>query len=130
MVQTDKQTTGRIGENVACQFLEKRGFSIVERNYRKKWGEIDIVAQKDDVLHFVEVKATKSDVLTDGDGGYRPEENVRSWKMKRMSRAVRTYLAERQIDEDREFEVDVLAIRLDFEHKKAKIRMISNVLLT
>ena len=51
------QKTGEIGEELACKFLVKHGFTIFERNYTKKWGEIDIVATKNGVLHFFEVKA-------------------------------------------------------------------------
>ena len=50
---SQKQKTGEIGENVASKFLVKRGFTILERNYTKKWGEIDIVAQKDNKIYFI-----------------------------------------------------------------------------
>ena len=53
---TNKQKVGEIGENVASEYLKKKGFKILERNYWKKWGELDIIAQKGDVIHFVEVK--------------------------------------------------------------------------
>ena len=56
MSLTDKQKIGNLGEDIGCKFLVKRGFSIKDRNYRKKWGEIDIVVEKDAVLHFIEVK--------------------------------------------------------------------------
>ena len=46
MPKTQKQKVGNLGENLACRFLAERGFKIVERNYRKKWGELDIVAEK------------------------------------------------------------------------------------
>ena len=57
MPQTEKQKTGNLGEELTASFLEGKGYKIIERNYRKKWGEIDIVAELDGVLHFVEVKA-------------------------------------------------------------------------
>lgn len=50
---------GDLGENIATVFLEKRGFEIVDRNYRNKIGEIDIVAQKDGFYHIIEVKTLK-----------------------------------------------------------------------
>ena len=52
-----RKAVGEIGEEIACQFLERKGFKILERNYRKPWGEIDIIAEKDGVIRFVEVKA-------------------------------------------------------------------------
>ena len=127
MPQTQKQGVGNVGENVACRFLEKRGFRIVERNYRKKWGEIDIIAEKDNILHFVEVKTNQVGFLEQSD--YRPEESVRLWKKQRMSRAIRTYFAERRIPDDKEFQIDVAAVLLDQGRKKAKIKLIKNVLI-
>ena len=46
MPKTAKQKVGEIGENVACRFFVKQNFTIIERNYWKKWGEIDIIAKK------------------------------------------------------------------------------------
>lgn len=58
---TDKSVSthekGVIGENKACSFLLEHGYSIIERNFRIRGGEIDIIAQKDDFLVFVEVKS-------------------------------------------------------------------------
>ena len=50
---------GKIGENITNTFLMKQGFTIIERNYRVKVGEIDIIAKKDNVLRFIEVKSIK-----------------------------------------------------------------------
>ena len=117
---TEKQKIGNIGESLACRFLEGRGFKIVERNYRKKWGELDIVAEKGGVLHFVEVKAISNP-------NFRPEDAVRAWKKERMSRAIRTYLLDRKISDDKDFEIDIVAVFLDFPRKKARIRILENV---
>jgi putative endonuclease len=48
---------GDIAEELACGFLLERGFFIVERNFYSRFGEIDIIASKDDTLHFIEVKS-------------------------------------------------------------------------
>lgn len=117
--------TGNLGEQLAVRFLRDRGFKTVETNYRKKWGEIDIVAEKDNVLHFVEVKATVSSETS----SYRPEENIRLWKKQKMARAIKTYLLDRNISDEKEFLIDVVALNLDFLNKKAKIRWVQNVLL-
>lgn len=116
------QKVGNVGEELASMFLMKHGFKIIERNYRKKWGEIDIVAEKDGAVHFVEVKAISNP-------NYMPEANVRLWKKQRLSRAIRTYLAERKILENQDFLIDIIAIFLDFERKKARIRITENVIL-
>lgn len=52
---------GLLGENHAVDFLKKKGYIIIERNFRKGYGEIDIVATKDNTLVFVEVKTRTSD---------------------------------------------------------------------
>ena len=120
MPKTQKQKTGNLGENLACKFLAERGFKIVERNYRKKWGELDIVAEKEGILHFVEVKSSSNP-------NFRPEDAVRAWKKKRMSRAIRTYLLDHKIPDETDFQIDVAAVFLDFIRKKARIRMLENV---
>ncbi len=122
-----KQRVGQIGEELASRFLQSNGYRINDRNYRKKWGEIDIIAEKDDMLHFIEVKANSVSRFTHK---YMPEDNVRLWKKQRLSRAIKTYFLDKKIGDDQEFQIDVLAVFLDFENKKAKIRMVENVLLS
>jgi len=87
--RTEKRKTGDIGENIACEFLKKRGFVIIEKNYSKKWGELDVVAKGEDGLHFIEVKGTSSP-------GARPEENVHRWKQKRLHRAIQTWFLDHE----------------------------------
>ena len=67
MAKTAKRQLGDIGEGIACKYLEQRGYEVVERNYLKPWGEIDIVAQKAKKLYFIEVKSVTRD--TKGDTG-------------------------------------------------------------
>ncbi len=123
-MKQDIQQIGNIGEKLAVRFLKNKGFDIIETNYRRKWGEIDIIAEKNNILHFVEVKATVSLETS----GYRPEENIRLWKKQRMSRAIRTYLMDKKISDKKEFLIDVLALNMDFSKKRAKIRWVQNVI--
>ncbi len=58
---TEKTKLGNKGENLVTQFLKKQSFKILEQNYRTKFGEVDIIAQKKDVLAFVEVKTRKNE---------------------------------------------------------------------
>lgn len=124
-VQT-KQTIGSVGEYLTAKFLKGRGYDILDINYRKPWGEIDIVCRKDDIVHFVEVKATGAQPSRHG---YMPEDHVGGWKKQRLSRVIRTYLVDKRMGEDVEFQIDVVAIFLDFIKKKAIVRMVENVLL-
>ena len=118
---TEKQNIGKLGEDIAVKYLEGRGYSILERNYRKPWGEIDIVAQQSHELVFVEVKAQNQKFE------WRPEENITRHKKRQLSRIVATYLKEHKISENQDWRIDVLAIKLDFETKNAQIEHIQNI---
>lgn len=61
-----KSEIGKIGEDFVCAYLEKAGYRISARNYRIKGGEIDIIAENDDYMLFVEVKTRKPDSLISG----------------------------------------------------------------
>ena len=62
--KTGHLRVGKVGEGVAARYLVQNGFEIKERNYSKKWGELDIVALKGEKLHFVEVKTLSWDSTT------------------------------------------------------------------
>ena len=129
--ETEKQRIGRIGEDTACRFLVKQGFSIVERNYWKKWGEIDIIAQKSKKLHFVEVKTVSRENLAEVTreiDNYQPEENVHPAKVGRMGRTIQTYLLEKDL-EDKEWQFDVLAVFLDIKNREAKVRFTEDIVI-
>lgn len=77
--------TAKLGENKACEYLKKLGFKILERNYRKTYGEIDIIALERDVLCFIEVKTR-----TSGQFG-TPLESITSWKLKSLIKTAQYY---------------------------------------
>lgn len=83
-LNTYRGLIGKIGEDAACEYLESIGHKIVERNYRIRVGEIDIISQKDNIIHFVEVKTTKSSKTT-------PEEHIDAIKMKKMKKLAELY---------------------------------------
>ena len=132
--------TGKIGENIACRYLVQKGYTILERNYRRKCGEIDVVCSlstsNPSVLHrtfgrfvphgtkivFVEVKSINKNSML------RPEENMTANKQRRLINVCKLYLAEKNLDLDSDWQIDVLGIVLDKENKKAKIRHIRNAL--
>ncbi len=151
-----KQKIGEIGENIASRFLVKHGYSIIDRNYTKKWGEIDIIAEKESKLYFIEVKSVSrlpteavakagitpsSDVnretLNNGVSretsknidNHRAEDNMHPWKLKRLSRTIQTYLVSNRVPEDREWQVDLLVVYLDLKNKKAKVKVVPDIVL-
>ncbi len=133
---SNTQKIGELGEDVACKFLVKNGFSILERNYTKKWGEIDIIAQKENVLYFIEVKSRSVSSLDfvskkfdqHDDGISRPEDNMHPWKLKRLRRVVETYLISRRLGYT-DWQFDLLVVYLDLEERRARVRKIENIIL-
>ena len=120
-----KRKIGDIGEEVVCKYLETKGFRVLERNYLRKWGEIDIVAEKGQLLSFIEVKS----VSREPGKGYRPEENMHPAKLKRLHRVIQTYLLDRKVPDSKEWRVDVACVYLDFSTRKARVEMLENVIL-
>ena len=123
-----RKRVGRIGEGIAAQFLEGKGFKIIARNYRKPWGEIDIIAEKRGVVRFVEVKAVSRERLPDvsREMDYRPEEMVDSRKLRKLARTAALYM-EVQNDK-REYQIDVVGVILVEETRKARCRLFEQAL--
>ncbi|MBP6883811.1 MAG: YraN family protein [Candidatus Pacebacteria bacterium] len=124
---SETQKIGELGENIAVRFLMKRGFQILERNYTKKWGEIDIIAGANDKLHFVEVKSVSRVNIKDND--YRAEDNMHPWKLQRLARTIQTYLLHNKIGDDQTWQVDLLVVYLDLKLKKARVKVVSDIIL-
>lgn len=132
MAKNTKESTkntreiGNIGEDIACSYLEKQGFFIQERNYLKKWGEIDIIAVKDKILHFIEVKSV-------ADRGwcldYRPEENVHGLKQSKLRRIIQTYLHDKKYGIDAQFEFHVITVKINKIAGKSEVKMLNNLIL-
>lgn len=131
--------TGQIGESLVSKWLENKGFFVIDRNYKRKWGELDIIAKKDEIIHFVEVKT----VSRKSYGGkfeqeinnYRAEDNMHPWKLKRLQRAVQTYLLEKYPHfakasrGEPEWQFDLACVFLDQEKRVAKVRFMENIIL-
>lgn len=164
MPKTEKRKTGDLGEDIAAMFLMKQGFCIVERNYLRKWGEIDIIAKKAERLYFVEVKTvscgaqkdvshetslktifldiflagargftvkevtheTKSNHYSDG---FRPEDNLHTYKLQRLRRTIQTYLAEKGVGEESGWQFDAMCVYVDEKGKYAAVECIKDIIL-
>ncbi len=114
-----RRDTGILGEKLARDFLERRGYRIVETNYRCPEGEIDIVAKHKDYLVFVEVRTKKS--LEFGS----PEESITPAKKERMKAAAYHY---QQTHDNLPslWRIDVVAVELDQKGKLSRIELIEN----
>ena len=85
-----RQRLGKAGEDLAAEHLVRRGYQILERNYRTRWGELDIVAYDGRTLAFCEVKTRRM-----SDDQRNPLESVRAGKRSRIRRMAGRWLAER-----------------------------------
>ncbi|OGG51489.1 hypothetical protein A3C18_02820 [Candidatus Kaiserbacteria bacterium RIFCSPHIGHO2_02_FULL_54_11b] len=123
-----RKEVGRIGEDIAAQFLLRKGFQIIARNYRKPWGEIDIIAEKGGTVRFVEVKAVSRESLPDvsREMDYRPEEMVDSRKLRKLARTAALYM---EVHKDRrEYQIDVVGVIMIMESRKARCRLFEQAL--
>ncbi len=131
-VKTVSKTThiGNIGETIAAEFLRSKGYQVCVRNYRKPWGEIDIIARKGDVMHFVEVKTisreNKNDVSRESDGAFRAEDQMHPEKIARLQRTIQTYNAAHALEDD--WQLDLIAVTLFVTDKRAECLLLENVL--
>lgn len=100
---------GASGENAACRYLKKRGYKIIERNFKNPFGEIDIIAAKDGVTAFIEVKTR----LTDTFGA--PCEAVGEERKRRYISGAKYYFAGRRIDCTVRFDI-IEVYRGEIEH--------------
>ncbi|MCX6778787.1 MAG: YraN family protein [Candidatus Magasanikbacteria bacterium] len=115
------QKIGRYGENLAARFLISKGFKILARNFQTRYGELDLVAEREGVIHFVEVKTRTG--LRSGE----PEEAINYFKMRRLQSAAQSFLLSRNLV-DVGCQFDSVALVLDLKAKKAKVRLIENII--
>lgn len=128
-MQSSKKEIGAIGEKVASQFLVRKGYSIVECNYLKPWGEIDIIAEKGNIVRFVEVKSVSRESLPhnfEEDNNYRPEEMVHQHKLQKIARTAEMYMNNK--NDPRDYQIDVVGVFLDMRTRKARCRLFEQVL--
>ncbi len=106
MKKRSTKEKGQEGERLAARFLEKEGFRILDRNYRNRLGEIDIVAEDRGVLVFVEVRTLEASA------GHSPEETIQWKKQRRISRTAEAYIQYKRL-EDRPARFDVVSVTFD-----------------
>jgi len=115
-----KTQSGNYGESLAVNFLKKRGYKILERNYRIRGGEIDIVAREGELLVFVEVKARWSHEYG------LPKESITYYKIKALLKTAAFYCVKINWG-DKPYRIDMVSI--DFANSKdnPEIELIKNI---
>lgn len=111
-----RQTLGLAAEDLAADYLQSQGYTIVERRHRNQLGEIDLIARREERLFFIEVKAKT------GLGRGSPEEMVDRHKQAKLKRVIGWYLMER--GETPACQVDVIAV--DYTQGQPRIRHIEH----
>ncbi|MDP3971024.1 MAG: YraN family protein [bacterium] len=116
-----KKLVGKTGENIAVKYLKKNGYKIVKRNFLIRQGEIDIIAFKQEVYYFFEVKARNSTYHG------KPVEAVSLQKVKRIKRSAIVFLSFNKITKYRALSVGVISILMDKQSGRALLRCINNI---
>ncbi|MBI2592677.1 MAG: YraN family protein [Candidatus Colwellbacteria bacterium] len=118
---TNKITTGKLGEDLACRYLTKKGYKILERNYRRPWGELDIVSIiPNKTLVIVEVKTVRGANAT-----ISAESQVTKTKLEKLKRTASMYANQSRYLTDKGWRIDLLAINIIDD--KAKIKHYENI---
>lgn len=112
---------GRLGEEIAREYLENRGYKVLEHNCRNKYGEIDLVSQDNDALVFIEVKTRIGERLG------APEDAINRNKIHRLIRNAQAYMAYRSNKLDESYRIDAVCIVLDENRQVKRIEHYQNI---
>lgn len=118
-----------MGEDMATKFLVEHGFKVIERNYWHKLGELDIVAKKDGMLHFVEVKTLQGRGGGIHETAFSPEDNMNYGKRSRMARIIEIYLNNRRVPENQDWQADLISIVLGPGREAANLDFLEDICL-
>ncbi len=111
---------GKLGEDIACKYLEREGYEIWGRNIDYKVSEIDIIAIKDQTLHFIEVKSGQK-------GSFYTRENMTSWKKHKLKRAIEVHLLKNP--KIKSWQIDVAFVHIDLVKRVGRVEMLWNQIL-
>lgn len=112
--------TAALGEDLACKYLVRKGYKIIERNFRKKYQEIDIIATNNSILVFIEVKTRRSDSFGS------PFEGIEPWKLRHLVNLAEFYkqLHPKLPDFMR---IDAIGIVLSLDNKVENLEHLENI---
>ena len=126
---------GKIGESITKTFLMKHGFTVLATNYRTKFGEIDIIAKKDNKLRFIEVKSVKVRDFTNLHNlVVRPEDNLTQDKWNKLVTSVEIYLRHANVTpacaggRGTLWQMDLACVYIDTETREGKVVLMENIL--
>jgi putative endonuclease len=121
-MEKDNLKLGSIGERIASNYLEEKGYKIIERNYENKYGEIDLICKDRDCLVFVEVKTRR------GEQFGLPENAVDYKKIRRIARNAQAYIIRKNKScYNVNYRIDAVCIILDINNKINRISHYENI---
>jgi len=121
------EKVGNIGEKIAQNYLKKKGYKILDKNFKfqipgdLQRGEIDIVAKKGNTIHFVEVKTLKDPKI-----GIFPQDKINFSKKRKLIFSAENWLIKNKIPLDTKWQIDVISIEI--KNKKIKISHFENAI--
>lgn len=119
---------GKIGEKITREFLMKHGFHVLTTNYRTRYGEIDIVAKKDNKIRFVEVKSVKVRNFKNlGSLHVKPEDNLTRNKWKKFVTSAEIYLNNKGVSSETLWQLDLACVYINTEAREGKVVLMENV---
>ena len=119
---------GNLGERIAENYFKNKGYQILDKNYSYKSsrgplrGEVDIVAKKNDIISFIEVKTLTRNLQI-----ISPEEKVDFGKQRKLIKTAESWLMKKKIPLNSKWQIDVISIELNL-NKKAKINHFENAI--
>jgi putative endonuclease len=124
----DTRELGNLGEKLACEYLVKKGFKILGKNYRINFGEIDIIARKkwsifsrdNRPIHFVEVKTIINN------SNFFPQERVNYKKQQKLRQMAQIWLSKNKFKQDWPYQIDVIGILVNETTRNAKLYYFPN----
>jgi putative endonuclease len=118
------QRTGELAEHIATDYLKKKGYNILERNFTCKLGEIDIVAERDLIIYFVEVKSA---VTHESGSGISPEENFTRSKWVKMKKTMDMYFSQKSVSRATQATTLLIAVTFAGDMSSANIKTYRNI---
>jgi putative endonuclease len=125
----DSKQLGILGERIAENYLEDKGYQILDKNYSSKSsrgplrGEVDIVVKKNDIISFIEVKALQR---VQGQP-FSPEEKVNFLKQRKLVKTAESWLMGKKVPLNSKWQIDVIAVEV-ISNKKAKVNHFENAI--
>jgi len=117
----DRKGIGKLGEEIGVKYLEKNGHKVLDTNFYSRFGEIDIISKKEQVLIFTEVKTRTSDRFG------IPEEALTRQKLHRIRKTALHFVKTRDKPLNFNWRIDLITVRLKLSQKTAHIKHFKNV---